>query len=150
MVRLSLAATAAFALLAASCATVPGPGASGPEAGGPSAAPIAGDLELGDWRRASVGDTLRSFERSVAVRYPAGMTLAQANGDLRSKDFRCEPPRGGRGDPPTEVCTRSEDAGDCTHTWQVHLYKGDGEALARSRALYDRRCGDEGLLGGPG
>jgi hypothetical protein len=32
----------------------------------------------------------------------------------------------------------------------VHLFDTHGDArIARARALYDRRCGREGLLGGP-
>jgi hypothetical protein len=148
MMRPRLIAAAAGLLLAA-CAAMP-PAATPTEPGAVAIAP--GPLDLGgEWRRASVGDVASRFERSVTARYGAGLTITQASGDLRANAFRCSAPQeSDRGAPPDQVCSHTETAGDCTHTWQVHLFKGDNDALARTRALYDRRCGGDGLLGGPG
>lgn len=144
---------AAFALLAlaASCASLtpsPGGGASVPE--GPSVIPST-PLALGDYRSASSASVLNAFERTVSSRYGAGLTLSAVTADLRRNEFNCGAAAAGdRGDPPAQVCRRTITQSGCTHTWQVHLYDADRNArLARTRALYDRRCGDDGLLGGP-
>lgn len=97
--------------------------------------------------------TLEAFQQSVASRYAAGIAVNAAQSDLEHNEFRCGASPGtdaGRGDPPAEVCRRTVTANGCTHTWQVHLFDehGDGR-LARTRGLYDRRCGGDGLLGGP-
>ena len=108
-------------------------------------------IDLGDWRNASESATLAAFQRGVASRYGAGVAISAVAADLRRNEFSCgaaPPANGGRGDPPAQVCRRTISASGCTHTWQVHLF-GNG-ALARTRGLYDRRCGGDGLLGGPG
>ncbi len=110
-------------------------------------------LNLGDWRRANANLVAQHFEREVGGRYGAGLALTAVSSDLRRNEFTCAPNRddAGRGDPPEQICRKTITVEGCTHTWQVHLYDVDGnEALARARALYDRRCGGEGLLGGPG
>lgn len=109
-------------------------------------------LDLGDWRRASASATLRAFQDNVSNRYGVGLTLAAITADLRQQAFSCAPPRtDSRGDPPAQVCRHSESAAGCTHTWQVLLFdEGDNARLARSRGMYDRSCGNDGLLGGPG
>ncbi len=140
----------AAALLLAACATAPiGPAA--PE--GPSEIP-SGELNLGEWRTASQAATLSAFEENVISRYGAGISISAAAADLRRNEFTCgaAPPQDqGRGDPPAQVCRRTVTAEGCTHTWQVHLFDANGDAhLSRTRGLYDRRCGNEGLLGGPG
>lgn len=140
---------AAFALALSACATTP-TGVSTPS--GPAAIPSA-PLDLGDWRRASAAVTLSSFERTINARYGAGLQIAAVAADLRRSEFRCAAPaRGdGRGDPPAQVCRRTVTVEGCTHTWQTHLFDANNDArLARTRALYDRRCGGDGLLGGPG
>jgi len=81
--------------------------------------------------------------------------LGAATGDLRANQFACAAPSTGRGgDPPDQVCRRTETEGDCTHTWQAHLWDdapGVAAKVSRVRGLYDMRCkADEGLLGGPG
>lgn len=95
---------------------------------------------------------MQAFQQRITSRYAAGLPLTSVSGDLRRNDFNCAaaPPRaeGNRGDPPAQVCRKTTTANGCTHTWQVHLF-GDA-ALARTRSLYDRRCGGDGLLGGPG
>lgn len=138
-----------LALLLGACETLP-VGAT-PSPVGPASIPAA-PIGLGDWRNASEAVTLQAFERGVTSRYAVGLPLASVSGDLRRNDFNCSaaPPRaeGNRGDPPAQVCRKTTTANGCTHTWQVHLF-GD-ETLVRTRSLYDRRCGGDGLLGGPG
>jgi hypothetical protein len=142
---------ASLALLLAACATPVG----GPvEPSGPASIPSS-SIELGDWRNATEAAVLQAFEQTVASRYGAGLQVTAASADLRRNEFNCgaAPPRaeGNRGDPPAQVCRKTTTANGCTHTWQVHLFDqaGDG-ALSRTRGLYDRRCGGDGLLGGPG
>lgn len=139
----------ALAVFAASCATVSAP--SGPAAPlGPAAIPSS-PLQLGDWRNAGANEIVQRFEREVNGRYGVGLALAAAVGDLRGNQFSCAASGGDRGDPPDQVCRRTQTQSGCTHTWQVLLYDAGGDGrLARTRALYDRRCGDDGLLGGPG
>ena len=144
------AALASLILLAA-CATasVDAP----PPAPGGAAIPST-PLDLGDWRNASAPQTLAAFESNASSRYGVGVAISAAAGDLRGQDFTCgAAPRAdaGRGAPPAQVCRRTVTAANCTHTWQVHLFDtaGDGR-LVRSRGIYDRRCGNDGLLGGPG
>jgi len=97
---------------------------------------------------------LSTFQQNVTDRYGAGIAISDAAADLRRTEFNCAdaPPQDqGRGDPPAQVCRRTITFSGCTHTWQVHLFDQDGdEQLVRTRGLYDRRCGNEGLLGGPG
>lgn len=149
MTRFFFAAGLALALGA--CATLPTSAPSGPS--GPAPIPST-PIVLGDWRNATEAATLEAFQGGVAERYGAGLALSTVSADLRRNDFNCAdaPPRaeGGRGNPPTEVCRRTVTTGGCTHTWQVHLFDEGGARLARTRALYDRRCGGDGLLGGPG
>lgn len=147
----SVLAAAGLALLVSACATLP----AGPTApSGPATIP-ATPISLGDWRNASEAATLSTFQQGVTNRYGAGLQLASVSSDLRRNEFNCgaAPPRaeGNRGDPPAQVCRKTTTANGCTHTWQVHLFDtgGDGR-LARTRGLYDRRCGNDGLLGGPG
>lgn len=143
-----LAVLASLVLLAA-CATAE-IGAPPPPSGGASIP--ATPLDLGDWRNASAPATLAAFERTVAARYGAGLAISAVAGDLRAQEFTCgAAPRaeGGRGAPPAQVCRRTVTANNCTHTWQVHLF-GETGSLAHTRGLYDRRCGNDGLLGGPG
>ncbi|MBN8607892.1 MAG: hypothetical protein J0L81_13330 [Caulobacterales bacterium] len=142
-----LAMGAALAL--AACATMPTGGVSTPS--GPASIPST-PLELGDWRNATPAATLSAFQEHVSDRYGAGLALTAVSGDLRRQEFTCVAgPQNERGDPPEQVCRRTITNSGCTHTWQVHLFDnaGDGE-LARTRGLYDRRCGGDGLLGGPG
>lgn len=137
-----LAAAVLLALLAA-CVTTPT---------GPASLP-AGQLDLGDWRTASISATSARFQSAVQSRYRPGLSLAAASGDLSRQGFRCAANPDRRGDPPDQVCRKTVSYESCTHTWQVHLYDRTpaalGGPLARTRALYDRRCGGEGLLGGP-
>lgn len=138
---------AAAVLLLSACVTTP-TGVSTPS--GPASIP-SGAIELGDWRRASAQATMQSFERTIASRYGAGLQLSAVTADLRRNDFSCSTPGAGRGDPPAQVCRRTMTAEGCTHTWQAHLFDAGGNGLlARTRGLYDRRSGGDGLLGGPG
>jgi hypothetical protein len=139
----------AAVLLLSACETIP---ASAP----PAEAGVAldGDLDLGDWRAGDQATTQAAFEQNASGRYRVGLTLASATADLRRSEFNCgdAPPldEQGRGDPPAQVCRRTITQNGCTHTWQVHLFGGDDANVSRTRGLYDRRCGNEGLLGGPG
>jgi hypothetical protein len=145
MIRVVAAAGLALALGA--CATTP-------TASTPSGAAVipSTPIELGDWRTTSEAATLSAFQQTVAHRYGAGLALSAVSADMRRNQFSCgaAPPlaEGGRGDPPAQVCRRTVTSNGCTHTWQVHLYQESGQ-LERTRSLYDRRCGGEGLLGGP-
>ncbi len=150
MQRTTLLAGLALSLALAACESLPIGGAMAPS-GGPNIP--SGAIELGDWRGANAAAVAQSFEREVASRYRIGLALSAVNADLRGNSFTCAPHREavGRGDPPDQICRKTMSAENCTHTWQVHLYDASGNAaLARTRALYDRRCGGDGLLGGPG
>lgn len=143
-----IAAIAALTLLAA-CATSTVSAPTAPS--GPAAIPST-PLDLGDWRNAAASATLASFEGNVAARYGAGVPVSDGVADLRRQEFTCAQPtraEDGRGAPPAQVCRRTITANGCTHTWQVHFF-GEGGAIVRTRGLYDRRCGNDGLLGGPG
>lgn len=110
-------------------------------------------ISYGDWRRASAAATAEFFQHEIGSRYRTGLALAVVSSDLRRNEFNCagNSDTGGRGDPPDQICRKTVVLEGCTHTWQVHLYDTDGNGqLARARALYDRRCGNDGLLGGPG
>ena len=146
-----LVAVIGLAAVLAACETVPT--SSGPSAPPPPSATIPSEpLALGD-RNAAAATTLAAFEQTVQARY-TGVELSAASADLRRSEFNCgaAPPLDqGRGDPPAQVCRRTMTVNGCTHTWQVHLFEANGDGrLARTRGLYDRRCGNEGLLGGPG
>jgi len=112
----------------------------------------AGPIELGDWQHAAPAAELTQFQQLVAARYGAGLALTAASQDLQHNQFACAPNHdtGRQGDPPVEICRKTVTQAGCTHTWQVHLFDTHGDArLRNARALYDRRCGNDGLLGGP-
>jgi hypothetical protein len=136
-----------LALLVSACETMSGiVGAPG------GAENVGGALDLGDWRHATAANTLSQFQSTIAARYGAGSSLSAAAADLRRNDFACAEDNDstGRGAPPRQICRRTVTAENCTGTWQVHLFDTNGDGrIARARALYDRRCGNEGLLGGP-
>jgi hypothetical protein len=138
----------AAALFCAACAVTPAapPGASAP-------APIPSTpFDLGgNWQSSSVGATLERFRNGVTRRYSAGLAVRDVAADLRDNDFNCRNERGAGAETPTQVCRKTETVSDCTHTWQVHIFDTEGDnVFARARSLYDRRCGGDGLLGGPG
>lgn len=144
-----LAAAAIAGLMLAGCQTIPTSGTDTPT--GPRAIPSE-PLDLGgDWRRAAAGSVLTRFQNNVSERYGAGVQLSAVAADLRRNQFTCSANGAeGRGDPPDQICRKTETVSECTHTWQVHLFDaGENGALARTRGLYDRRCGGDGLLGGP-
>lgn len=141
---------AALALGLVACSTVTDGGVSTPTG---SATIPSEPIDLGDWRRASAPATLEAFQRTINARYGAGLQLSAVTADLRRNEFNCAVPGAGngRGDPPAQVCRRTVTLNGCTHTWQAHLFDaGNDGRLARTRGLYDRRCGGDGLLGGPG
>lgn len=138
----------AVALFAAACGTVQ---TTTPSRNAPPGIPSS-PLELGNWQNASVGATLTQFSQNVARRYQPGLPLSAVSADLRGQDFNCANNTDNvRGDPPDAICRKTETVSGCTHTWQVHLFdESDNQILLRTRGLYDRRCGNDGLLGGPG
>ncbi|MEJ0060748.1 MAG: hypothetical protein WDM79_14740 [Terricaulis sp.] len=139
----------AFALMLSACATPTSP--SGPAApSGPPSIPTSA-IDLGNWRGGSEAAVLGEFQQSIARRYGEGLQLSAVAADLRRNQFSCAATTGQtRGDPPAQICRKTSTEAGCTHTWQVHLYDQAGNAaLARTRGLYDRRCGGDGLLGGP-
>lgn len=136
--------------LASACATTP---TAGSVASGAASNISASPIDFGDWRRASATAVTQHFEREIAARYTNGIALSAVAADLRRNDFACAENRdsAGRGNPPAQICRKAASAENCTHTWQVHLFNTNGaNELVRTRALYDRRCGGDGLLGGPG
>ncbi|MGE0743051.1 MAG: hypothetical protein AB7O98_17070 [Hyphomonadaceae bacterium] len=141
-------AVAGLVLALSACVTVPA-GVQTPS--GPPTIPTA-PIDLGNWRAATEAATLQGFERTVTDRYAVGLPITAVSADLRRNEFNCaDAPRAERGTPPAQVCRRTVTNSGCTHTWQVHLFdEGGSDRLARTRALYDRRCGGDGLLGGPG
>lgn len=149
MQRTLIAAVLGLAL--AACQTIPASTVSTPS--GPAAIPST-PLDLGDWRNATPPVALAHFQETVSSRYGAGQPISAVTADLRRNDFSCAAPRAstdGRGAPPAQVCRKTVTQSGCTHTWQAHLFDAENDArLARTRALYDRRCGNDGLLGGPG
>jgi hypothetical protein len=150
-----LAGTIGLSLALAACTTVPslssGGGGAPPATAPPRAAVMpTAPLELGDLSTGALAIE-RRFSNVVANRYPAGAALPAIEADLRRSGFACAPPASRRGDPPAKACRRMVRAQGCGHTFQVHLFdQGRNGRLARVRALYDRQCGGDGLLGGPG
>lgn len=140
----------AVALGAAACST-PIAGMSTPTGSGPIPSTA---IDLGDWRGSSEGATQAAFQRGINARYAGGAAIRTVAADLRRNRFTCAAPApdlaDNRGRPPVQVCRRAQTVQRCTHTWQVHLFDNmsDGR-LAHTRSIYDRRCGDDGLLGGP-
>lgn len=150
-----IAAFAALSVLAA-CSTAPSPGA-GVGKPPPAAAPARATsmptqpIDLGEPAKAGVDATTARFSGQILRRYPEKAALAAVEADLKRNSFACGPAKARRGDPPDRVCRRVLKAAGCTHTFQVHLFiDGKAATLDRIRALYDRQCGGDGLLGGPG
>ena len=114
--------------------------------------PPAAAFDPGDWSHAPAADTQTQFQTLITARYAAGSSLSDAAAELRRNAFACAANNDttGRGEPPTQICRKTVNANNCTGTWQVHLFDthGDGH-ITRARALFDKRCGREGLLGGP-
>jgi hypothetical protein len=110
-----------------------------------------GRIELGDWARGSQNGVARRFSETIAERYRPGLPLATATADLRRNQFTCAAPRERRGDPPDMVCRRTIQGAGCINTWQVHLFSDQGgpQGLTRTRALFDKSCSRDELLGGP-
>ena len=113
---------------------------------------IAGTLGLGAWSAGRPGQVSQQFATSVQRRYPAGQVVAAAVEDLGQNGFTCGAVAAGAlTDLPTQSCRRSfRDAG-CSHIWLVRLFQERGsQRLSRSEGTYERACGGDGLLGGPG
>ena len=149
MRRLFSIAAFALAFGLAACVTPVG-GVTTPSGG---ASIPSSPINLGDWRRNTATSAAQFWQGEISGRYHTGLAITAVSSDLRRNDFSCANNRdtGGRGDPPVQICRKTVTVEGCTHTWQVHLFDTNGDAvLARTRALYDRRCGNDGLLGGPG
>ncbi len=135
-----------LAVLAASCAT---------DVVTPSEthnAVATGPLDLGDYQHADVNAVVQSFETSANAHYAAGQAFAPVLADLHTNQFNCAANHDAShvGDPPAQICRKTVTESGCTYTWQVHLFDNHGDAhIARTRELFDKRCGHEGLLGGP-
>ena len=133
-----------LALSVSACETVP--------VGDSRNEPPANSIDLGDWGHGAPAVTLTQFQSVVTSRYAAGGSVSSAAADLRRNDFTCAEnvDSTGRGTPPAEICRKTLTAENCTGTWQVHFFEMNGDGrIQRARALFDRRCGREGLLGGP-
>jgi len=116
---------------------------------GPQQPARPGEIDLGDWRRASPRSTAQRFTSAIAQRYGQVRPIGQISADLRANQFSCAAGApSAHGLSPTQVCRRSERDRRCVHTWQVHLF-ATRRGGTRTRALYDRACDDDGLLGGP-
>lgn len=109
-----------------------------------------GPVPLGAYERSSASAVARSFAEALGRRYAPDAPLSAITADLSANAFSCRASRHRLGDPPDQVCRRSAKAGDCDHTWQIYLYDDRGATrLSRVRAVYDRACGPDPLLGGP-
>lgn len=148
-----LIALGAVAFLLAACATAgPSTQTSAPAAAtAPRAATgLTGPVDLGDWRRGDANAILQRFSGHVLRRWPAGQPISTAVADLRSQGFSCAAPRGQGGDPPDQSCRLTRTEAGCTYIWTVSLYDDAGATrLSRVRPLFDKRCGRDGLAGGP-
>lgn len=113
---------------------------------------IAGTLGLGDWSAGRPGQVSQQFASSVQRRYPTGQVVAAAVEDLGQNGFTCGAVAAGAlTDLPSQSCRRSFRNADCSHIWLVRLYQERGtQRLSRSEGTYERACGGDGLLGGPG
>jgi hypothetical protein len=152
--RLHLIAAVALALFVSACETIapspvsttPPPSTQTPRA---NTETPGGPVDLGDWRDGEANAVTDRFSAHIARRYAAGATLYSVMEDLRRQSFVCAPSTAARGDPPDQVCRRTIKEAGCTHTWSIFLYdSGGNQRLARTRGLYDERCGGDGLLGG--
>jgi hypothetical protein len=141
----------------AACAEMPKPPVVGPPKPPPSQATAPrGDtipdtpIDLGPYGVGQKEAVAGRFARGISNRYPPNMAFATVLADLRKNAFQCFAAAQTGGDPPRQVCRKSLRLADCEHTFQVHLYDTAGNLkLARTRAIYDRMCGGEELLGAP-
>jgi hypothetical protein len=115
---------------------------------GPSAPGRPGGIEFGDLQRASQRSVASRFSGGIERRYRQGAPLSEVVADLRANRFTCAPGQPTRrGVAPSQICRRSLRDRGCVHTWQVHIFAAL-QSLTRTRALYDRACEGDGLLGG--
>jgi hypothetical protein len=152
----TLGAAAALILWLSACAslpTLPGVDTGPAPASRPSGDEIPAEaIDLGSYALMEPDAVLRRFRGEIGRRYAPGMPLSVAVADQKKNRFSCAAATAAAGgDPPDQVCRRTVRLEGCTHTFQVHLFDQDGDKkLARVRSLYDRTCGGDGLLGGPG
>jgi hypothetical protein len=115
---------------------------------GPTTPGRAAGIDFGDWQRASQRSVAARFSGGIERRYRQGAPLPEVVADLRVNRFACTPGQPTRrGVAPSQICRRSLRDRGCVHTWQVHIF-ASRQSLARARALYDRACEGDGLLGG--
>lgn len=111
---------------------------------------IGGPIDFGQYAMQEPQTTASRFQSQMSRRYGPGQSLPVVWSDLRGQGFVCSPPSSARGDPPDQACRKRVMVGGCEYTWQVMTYDSAGDQrLARLRSLFDRRCGRDGLLGGP-
>lgn len=107
-------------------------------------------MDFGDFRRGPDPSVLQRFSAHVARRWAPGSPIATAVADMRGQGFVCAPGSGRGNDPPDQACRRTVAEGECTYIWQVFVFDDAGAVrVSRVRALYNRRCGRDGLAGGP-
>ncbi|MFZ4071761.1 MAG: hypothetical protein ACOYJ6_16855 [Caulobacterales bacterium] len=153
-VRLTCAVLAIAGL--AACASLPQPPAGPPKPSPSQATAPRGDvipdspIDLGPYGAGEQRAVAGRFARGISNRYSPDMAFALVLADLRKNAFQCFVAGQGSGDPPRQVCRKTVRLASCEHIFQVHLYDtGGNQKLARTRALYDRLCGGEELLGAP-
>jgi len=151
MKQVILAVCAGAALGACAAAqTTPAPTEAPALGGAPGPVVFSGALRLGDWRGGETGAVAQEFAAAVESRYGQGVGLADAREDIARAGFRCASEAGAGAGAAALACRREETQRGCRHAWNVYLFTAQGQTLSRARGLYDRRCGDEDLLGGPG
>jgi hypothetical protein len=108
-----------------------------------------GPIALGDYDKDKPDDVRRDFAGDIIRRYAVGAPLRTATADLAANKFECAKSTINAPDPPAQICRRQIKTGDCVNVWSAYLYDTKGDAkIARVRALYDRRCAADPLLGG--
>jgi hypothetical protein len=111
---------------------------------------LSGPIDLGDWRRLAERPVAERFSDHINRRWEPGAPLSTVGADLTRQGFACDRLRLRRTDGPAQSCTLQRVDAGCTHIWIVSLYDEPGAArLERLRSIYDRRCGRDGLAGGP-
>jgi hypothetical protein len=111
---------------------------------------LTGAIDLGDWRRLPEAAVAQRFSAHINRRWAMGAALASVGADLAGQGFACDRLRLRRAEGPAQSCTLRRAEAGCTHIWTVALYdEPAGPRLQRVRSLYDRRCGRDGLAGGP-
>lgn len=146
-----LAATLALSACAATTGLSTGPSggsdasASTPAtSGGPPSSPKV-LITRGDWRAVGREAAARDFTTSLQRAVPTGQPLATARATIEASGFSCVKPASGF----ALSCRLLAQETKCAHVWRV-LINAERDQVTRARGLYERTCGEDGLLGGPG